>query len=49
MRKISPIVLALVCVFAWSFIPVMSKLGQLRIDSFQFLFWTNFLSVLLLG
>ncbi|PID44759.1 MAG: EamA family transporter [Proteobacteria bacterium] len=49
MRNISPILLALVCVFAWSFIPVVSKLGQLHIDSFQFLFWTNFLSALAVG
>jgi len=41
--------MALICVFAWSFIPVISKLGQLRIDSFQFLFWTNFLSVFAVG
>ncbi len=49
MRKTSPIILALVCVFAWSFIPVVSKSGQLNIDSLQFLFWTNFLSVFAVG
>ena len=44
--KNSAIFLALTCVLAWSFIPLVSKYGQLHIDSFQFLFWTNVLSAI---
>lgn len=42
----NPILLALICVFAWSFIPVVTKLGTTEIDNFQFLFWSNLLSCL---
>ncbi len=42
-------VMALICILAWSFIPVISKLGQLHIDSLHFLFWTNFLSFFAVG
>lgn len=45
----NPIVLALLCVFSWSFIPVVSKLGQAQIDSFQLLFWSNLLSALVIA
>ena len=31
---------------AWSFIPLVSKIGQIHIDSLQFLFWTNVLSTI---
>jgi drug/metabolite transporter (DMT)-like permease len=41
--------MAMICVIAWSFIPVIAKLGQLNIDSFQFLFWTNLLSTFAVG
>ncbi len=37
------------CVLLWSFIPVISRLGQVGIDHFQFLFWSNLLSCLSLG
>lgn len=39
----------MICVFAWSFIPIIAKVGQLNIDSFQFLFWTNLLSAFAVG
>lgn len=29
----------------WSFIPVVSRFGQLNLDNFQFLFWSNLLSL----
>lgn len=35
---------ALLCVLIWSFIPVISRLGQASLDSFQFLFWSNIFS-----
>jgi len=44
--KNSAIFLALSCVLAWSFIPLVSKIGQIHIDSLQFLFWTNVLSTI---
>lgn len=37
---------ALLCVFLWAFIPVVSRFGQLELDNFQFLFWSNILSLL---
>ncbi len=49
MRISSPVVLALLCVVVWSFIPVVSRVGQLNIDSFQFLFWTNLFSTVAVG
>ncbi|PIE37341.1 MAG: EamA family transporter, partial [Gammaproteobacteria bacterium] len=49
MDRIPPILLALVCVLAWSFIPIVSRIGQADIDGLQFLFWTNFLSTLSVG
>jgi drug/metabolite transporter (DMT)-like permease len=49
MNFYSPIAMAMICVIAWSFIPVIAKLGQLNIDSFQFLFWTNLLSTFAVG
>ena len=44
--KNSAILLALTCILAWSFIPLVSKFGQIHIDSLQFLFWTNVLSTI---
>lgn len=35
---------ALLCVILWSFIPIVSRFGQLKLDNFQFLFWSNLLS-----
>ena len=36
---------ALLCVLLWAFIPVVSRFGQLELDNFQFLFWSNILSL----
>ncbi|MGI0115441.1 DMT family transporter [Zooshikella sp. RANM57] len=38
------ITFALLCVLAWSLIPVVAKIGQHSLDVFQFLFWSNILS-----
>ncbi len=50
MKKIvnNPVMMALLCVFAWSFIPVVSKLGQSGIDNTLFLFWSNLFSCIVL-
>ncbi len=37
------------CVGAWALIPVVSKLGQTRMDNHQFLFWSSLISFLALG
>lgn len=36
---------ALLCIFLWSLIPVVSRFGQSEMDNFQFLFWSNLLSL----
>lgn len=38
----------LACVVLWSFIPVVSRLGQQRLDHYQFLFWSSLLSFIVL-
>lgn len=38
---------ALLCVLLWSFIPVVSRFGQQDLDNFQFLFWSNILSLVI--
>ena len=38
----------LLCVVFWAFIPVVSKLGQVNLDNYQFLFWSNFFSSIVL-
>lgn len=40
------ILLTLLCVLMWSFIPVVARCGQSELDSFQFLFWSNLLSTM---
>lgn len=35
---------ALLCVILWSSIPIVSRFGQSELDNFQFLFWSNLLS-----
>lgn len=42
-------VYALTCVLLWSFVPVVSRFGQSNLDNFQFLFWSNCLSFLVVG
>jgi len=37
---------AFLCVLLWSFIPVVARLGQHEMDNFQFLFWSNSLSMI---
>lgn len=40
---------ALACIALWSLIPVVSRFGQSSLDNFQFLFWSNALSLLVVG
>ena len=40
---------AFFCIFAWSFIPVISRLGQITLDFYQLLFWSNIISFTCLG
>ncbi|WP_339710285.1 DMT family transporter [uncultured Kriegella sp.] len=40
------ILYVLACVFLWSLIPVVSKLGQNELDNHQFLFWSSMFSLL---
>ena len=44
-----PIFLALACIVAWSFLAVVAKLAQSNLDHFQFLFWSNVLSSIVVG
>ncbi len=39
----------LVCVSLWGLIPVVAKLGQATLDNHQFLFWSSFVSFVVLG
>lgn len=43
------IAMALACVMSWSFIPVVAKLGQVDLDNVQLLFWSNLLSLVVVG
>ena len=40
---------AFFCIFAWSFIPVISRLGQFTLNNYQLLFWSNIISSVALG
>ncbi|MEX6367550.1 DMT family transporter [Providencia huaxiensis] len=46
MRQYNYLIYALACVLIWSFIPIVSRLGQAGMDSFQFLFWSNLISAI---
>ncbi|MDE1478792.1 DMT family transporter [Xenorhabdus bovienii] len=46
MAKYKYIIYAFSCVLIWSFVPSISRLGQKGMDHFQYLFWSNILSVL---
>ncbi len=35
------VIYALICVFLWSLIPIVAKLGQVGLDNHQFLFWSS--------
>ena len=48
-KSLSATTIALISIVAWSFIPVISKLGQLNIDNLQFLFWSNLLSAIVVA
>lgn len=43
------LIYALLCVLLWSFIPVVARFGQVTLDNIQFLFWSNALSLLVVG
>lgn len=45
----TPVFLALSCIFVWSFIPLVAKLGQATISNYTFLFWTNLFSSISTG
>ncbi len=45
----SGLLYAMTCVLLWSFIPVVSRFGQSELDNFQFLFWSNLLSLVVVG
>lgn len=36
------------CVILWAFIPVVSRFGQQNLNNYQFLFWSSFLSLIVL-
>ena len=40
---------AFFCVLAWSFIPIISRLGQITLNFYQLLFWSNVISTIVLG
>ncbi|MBD2793616.1 DMT family transporter [Xenorhabdus szentirmaii] len=46
MTKYKYIIYAFSCVFIWSFVPSIARFGQKEMDHFQYLFWSNVLSVL---
>lgn len=45
----SGLLYAITCILLWSFIPVVSRFGQAELDNFQFLFWSNSLSLIVVG
>lgn len=45
-RQHNYLIYAFSCVLIWSFIPIVSRFGQDGMDSFQFLFWSNLISVI---
>ena len=49
MSRMTPIAAVLLCVAVWSFIPVVSRLGQTDVGVFQFLLMTNLLSLVAVG
>jgi drug/metabolite transporter (DMT)-like permease len=44
-NKIRALLYTFGCIALWSFIPVVSKLGQSTIDNYQYLFWSSLLSL----
>lgn len=47
--KVKGTLFALLCVFLWALIPVVSKLGQSSLDNYQFLFWSSLVSFAVLA
>ena len=48
-NKTKATIFVLACVVLWAFIPVVSRLGQQNLDNYQFLFWSSFLSFVVLA
>ncbi len=44
-NKTKAIMLILVCIMLWAFIPVVSKIGQVNLDNYQFLFYSSLFSM----
>lgn len=44
-NKTKATIYVFLCVVAWAFIPVVSKLGQVTLDNYQFLFWSSLFSL----
>jgi len=44
-NKTKGLIYALACIFLWSLIPVVAKLGQSSLDQYQFLFWSSLTSL----
>ena len=40
---------AFFCIIVWSFIPIISRIGQLTLNFYQLLFWSNIISLICLG
>lgn len=46
--KKKSLLFTLACIICWAFIPIVSKLGQVGLDNYQFLFWSNLFSCIVL-
>ncbi len=42
------IILTLICIVLWAFIPVVSKIWQNTLDNYQFLFYSSIFSLLVI-
>ena len=47
-NKLRGMLSALICVFFWALIPVISRFGQQSLNNHQFMFWSSFFSMLAL-
>lgn len=47
-NKFKSFFFVVICVVLWSFIPVVSRFGQTKLDNYQFLFWSSILSFFVL-
>ncbi len=48
-NKPTAFLFVIACIALWSFVPVVSKLGQQKLDHYQFLFWSSLLSFAVLS